>query len=64
MFGLIKQVSITLLSFGGSIASMANVNDHEKCISLNNQPLLSMTFSYCLKFWRTWSRTALLPIYI
>ena len=53
MFGLIKQVSITLLSFGGSIASMANVNDHEKCISLNNQPLLSMTFSYCLKFWRT-----------
>ena len=44
MFGLIKQVSVTLLSFGGSLASMANVIDHEKCISLNSQPLLSRSF--------------------
>ena len=36
MFRLIKQVFIALLSFSGSLGSMANVSNFATCISLNN----------------------------
>ena len=37
MFGLIKQVSIAVLSFNGPLASIVSTPNHIKCISLNNQ---------------------------
>ena len=36
MFGLIKKVFIALLSFSGSINSMANESNLTTCIFLNN----------------------------
>ena len=41
MFGLVKQVFIGLLSFDGVLASIANIPDHIKCISLNNQQCMT-----------------------
>ena len=38
MFGLIKNALISLSSFSGSIASLVNVADSTKCISLDKQP--------------------------
>ena len=38
MFRFIKKVFITLLSFRGSLASMANVSKFTICIFLNNPP--------------------------
>ena len=32
---------IWLLSFSGSLTSMANVSSHTACISLNNQPCVA-----------------------
>lgn len=37
----IKQVFIELLRFRGSLATIANVSDHVKCISLDNQPYMT-----------------------
>ena len=37
MFGLIKKAFLALLSFSGSMASMANASNFSTCISLNNQ---------------------------
>ena len=36
MLRLTKQVFIALLSFSGSLASLANISDRTKCIFLNN----------------------------
>ena len=41
MFEFIKQVFIILLSFSGSLASMASIFNFETCISLNNQPCMT-----------------------
>ena len=41
MFRFIKQGFFTLLRFSGSLASMANVSNLTKCISLNNQPCMT-----------------------
>ena len=41
MFRLIQKVFIVLLSFSATLASIVNVSDHAKCISLNNQPCLT-----------------------
>ena len=41
MFGFIKQGFFILLRFSGSLASMANVSNLTKCISLNNQPCMT-----------------------
>ena len=38
MFRLIKQVPTTLISFSGSLASLAKVSDRTKFRSFNNQP--------------------------
>ena len=40
MYGIIKQVFITLLSFSGSLASIANVFNLTTCIPLINQPCM------------------------
>ena len=37
MFGLIKKVFITLLSFSGSLGRVAKISDRIKFISLNNE---------------------------
>ena len=37
MLRLIKQVFIALLSFSGSLASMADASNLTTCMSLNNQ---------------------------
>ena len=41
MFRLTEQVFIALLSFSGSLASMANASDRTKQISSNNKPCLT-----------------------
>ena len=41
MLRLFKQVFLGLLSFNESLASIVNVSDHTKCISLNNQPCMT-----------------------
>ena len=38
IFRLIKQEFIALLSFSGSLASIASVSNFKTCISLNIQP--------------------------
>ena len=43
MFRFIKQVLITLSSFGESFAKMANISNFTTCISLNNQPCITKT---------------------
>ena len=41
MFGFIKKMFIRLLSFSGSLASMANVSSFTTYISLNSQPCMT-----------------------
>ena len=41
MFRLIKKVFNALLIFSGSLASMANVSNYTKCLSLNNQSCMT-----------------------
>ena len=41
MFGLLKQVFIVLLRFSRSLASIDNVPDHAKFISLNNEQCMT-----------------------
>ena len=41
MFRLIKKAFIALLGFSGSLASMASVSDHTKCIPLNSQSCMN-----------------------
>ena len=41
MFKFIKQVFISLISFGGSLARVATASDCTKCISLNSEPCLA-----------------------
>ena len=41
MFRVIKQVFIALLGFSGSLASIANVSNFTRCMSLNNQPCMT-----------------------
>ena len=41
MFRLIKQEFIALLSFSGSLTTIANISNFKTCISLNNQPLMT-----------------------
>ena len=41
MFRIITQVFAALLHFSGLLASMINVSHHAKCISLNNQPVMT-----------------------
>ena len=43
MFRLIEKVFIVSLSFSRSLASIVNVSDHTKCISLNNQPCMTQS---------------------
>ena len=38
MYRLIKRVFVALLSFSGSLASIANVSNFTPCISINNEP--------------------------
>ena len=40
MFGFIKKVLITLLSFSGSLLSMANLSSFTTCMFLNNPPCI------------------------
>lgn len=42
MFKLVKQVFIVLFSFSRSLAGIANIFDRKKCMSLNNQPCMSI----------------------
>ena len=41
MIRIIKHVLFTLLSFGGSLASMVNFSNFTKCIFSNNQPYMT-----------------------
>ena len=41
MFKFFKQAFIALLSFIGSLALVANVSDHTKCVSLKNEPCIA-----------------------
>ena len=41
MFKFINQIFILLLSCSGSLARLAKISDHTKCISLKNQPCLA-----------------------
>ena len=38
---LIQQVLFALLSFSGSLAGIAHVSGHTKCVSLNNQQCMT-----------------------
>ena len=40
MFKFIKQVPMTLLSFIRSLAHIAKISNHKKCISQFNEPCL------------------------
>ena len=41
MFGIIKQVLITLSSFSGSLVSMADLFSFTTCVFLNNPPCIT-----------------------
>ena len=41
LIGFIKQISIALLNFSGSLASMTNASNFTTYISSNNQPCMT-----------------------